>query len=566
MHPAAPREAFVIRNLPDNLLSSPWVLSILSVLSFLYFAAETYFYIFQWNTEGVFMVAAYEIYHGATPYKDFVTAPTPGFFYLLAGIFKIFGPSFVLTRILTTCLPKWLLVIVTFKIARSIGLPHPIAILGGFFSTLAIGTGTFSGADYTGVHPTVLSTLGVMASALASIKFISTRQAKWMIFSGAITGFVTILRYDLGLYTFLAQCAFLIALKHFALSQDNFSPLSFRTTIALYVLGLFAILGPMMVYFILHIPHNNLILSFWEYPKAYLQHFSRIGISSLIPNPFNYAIQEKASWFSMFLAWWLYDSFRTLLFVTYGWSLLWLRLKWKKGAPLSLLDKGITCLIFWGLFLWGYFIKSSNVFSFSSPCYIILPALIFIHWDSKSPAAFWMARLTTGWIAGLALLMFLCKPIIPRPYHRFMDIPHARGLLVPEAEAIAVQSVVRLIQLQVPKEEKILVSAQDYDVETPLLFYILTDRRPATAFFDFFLGFTTKEDIQKHVISDILSNRVQYIVQKDSSRVHDAKEPKSLILSAFIQNHFKEVVRFGSYRILKSRDRQTIKPHSSWNH
>src|SRR5713101_603627 len=49
--------------------------------------------------EGILLQGGQRILEGQTPYRDFFSFYTPGSFYLLAAVFKIFGDSFVVARL-----------------------------------------------------------------------------------------------------------------------------------------------------------------------------------------------------------------------------------------------------------------------------------------------------------------------------------------------------------------------------------------------------------------------------------------------------------------------------------
>lgn len=54
--------------------------------------------------EGWMLTQAWQISQGLVPFRDFVDFHTPGAFYVLAFVFKIFGPSYLAARLLTVIL------------------------------------------------------------------------------------------------------------------------------------------------------------------------------------------------------------------------------------------------------------------------------------------------------------------------------------------------------------------------------------------------------------------------------------------------------------------------------
>src|SRR6266567_638527 len=49
--------------------------------------------------EGILLQGAQRVLDGQVPYRDFFSFYTPGSFYLVAGLFKIFGDSFMVARL-----------------------------------------------------------------------------------------------------------------------------------------------------------------------------------------------------------------------------------------------------------------------------------------------------------------------------------------------------------------------------------------------------------------------------------------------------------------------------------
>jgi len=69
--------------------------------------------------EGIVLQGAERILHGEIPYRDFFTFYTPGSFYLVATIFKVFGDSFVIAR-LSLAVAGAICSLITFLLARRV--------------------------------------------------------------------------------------------------------------------------------------------------------------------------------------------------------------------------------------------------------------------------------------------------------------------------------------------------------------------------------------------------------------------------------------------------------------
>jgi len=81
--------------------------------------------------EGILVHAAQRILRGEIPYRDFYHFYAPGRFYVLAGIFKVFGESFLVSRMMWV-LVKSVNVLLTFLIATRL-MPKHFAIFPAAF-------------------------------------------------------------------------------------------------------------------------------------------------------------------------------------------------------------------------------------------------------------------------------------------------------------------------------------------------------------------------------------------------------------------------------------------------
>ncbi|MGH7699557.1 MAG: hypothetical protein ACREMJ_03420 [Gemmatimonadales bacterium] len=112
--------------------------------------------------EAIPVLAAARILDGDLPYRDFWTIYPPGQLYLLAGLFKVFGTSLVVSRlgsvaaILATS-------ILMYGMGRQLRLPVPLATLAAGMWTIAVGA--IAGATLGAAILTAL-VLGLGSAAL----------------------------------------------------------------------------------------------------------------------------------------------------------------------------------------------------------------------------------------------------------------------------------------------------------------------------------------------------------------------------------------------------------------
>lgn len=524
----------------------------MGLLAFLYFSSETYFHIYQWNTEGIHVVGAVEVLNGAVPFRDFAEWPTPGSFYFLALVFKIFGKSLFAARFFMTCMPKWLIVILLYRAAKRIGLGEAAALAGCALATLGLGTGTFAGNDPAGVHSTVPATLTALASSCCLIEFLFTRRRGWLVLGGANVGLTFLMRYDMGLYALLAQLAS-AALSSSPKAGGDASKSSLTEKFGLLAVGIILAISPLAGYLLWNVPQAALKLSFVDYPRAYLEHVTTLSFQSFFPHPFpSFLLNPEARVHLRLRAWLLYDAYRDAVFLAFLASWFW----WlKRMAADSLMDRreqAASALLFLGTCLWGYFIKSGNLFSFSAPFFILAAFLISRGMESRKPGPRRLSRLAAALAGGLGLLMFLCKPILPRPYHRLVSLPPAKGLLIPQEEAEALEGLQKFVGRHVPADGRIFIYHRRFDMgnETPLLLYFLLDRRPGASVYDFFPGITTRPDIQRRIAEELEVHRVSCVIVPNWPRMIRPQKATGTILENYIKTHFRAEASFGPYLIL----------------
>lgn len=116
-----------------NLFKFEFILMILALIYYLIFANKGLVFL----DEGYFLHSAERIFNGQIPYKDFSLQYGPTFFYLLAFIFKIFGPSILIGRLFAVfiCL---LIIATAFLILNKLKASLGIIIIS-FLSLVSFG-------------------------------------------------------------------------------------------------------------------------------------------------------------------------------------------------------------------------------------------------------------------------------------------------------------------------------------------------------------------------------------------------------------------------------------------
>ena len=166
--------------------------------------------------EGIVLRGAERILSGQIPYRDFFTFYTPGSFYLVAALFRIFGDTFAVARISLAAAGAFCSVI-TFLLAKRV-CSRGISVFAAVLATTAGAAFRFF------VLHNPYSTLGICVVIYAGLRFIETKKS-WWIFATASFASITFLieqSKGVGLYLGLALAFTIIRLsgKKFELSSS----------------------------------------------------------------------------------------------------------------------------------------------------------------------------------------------------------------------------------------------------------------------------------------------------------------------------------------------------------
>jgi 4-amino-4-deoxy-L-arabinose transferase-like glycosyltransferase len=149
----------------------------------LFLACLAYLWLFRRFTsmepdEGIVLQGATRILSGQIPYRDFFSFYTPGSFYLVAGLFRIFGNSFLVARS-SLAVAGALCSVLTYVLCRRVcsrGVSAYAAILA---------TATGAAFRFLVLH-NCYSTLSAAAAVYAAIRLVETRNSRWAFATGTL--------------------------------------------------------------------------------------------------------------------------------------------------------------------------------------------------------------------------------------------------------------------------------------------------------------------------------------------------------------------------------------------
>jgi hypothetical protein len=142
--------------------------------------------------EGIVLTGAMRVVAGQIPHRDFYFIYGPAEIYILAGLFKVFGPSLLVER-LFDLLIKALLVTSVYGVVASY-CRRSIAVFVSIVTVMWL-----FGLNEFGLAITPVSLFNVVGSALLLPVFAGRVSTRRMLVAGAISGAASLFRYDTGI-------------------------------------------------------------------------------------------------------------------------------------------------------------------------------------------------------------------------------------------------------------------------------------------------------------------------------------------------------------------------------
>src|SRR6266481_789053 len=182
--PASSREVFVERVIPFLVFS----LSLGYLLAFSRYSSLE-------PDEGILLQGGQRILDGQIPYRDFFSFYTPGSFYLLAAMYKVFGDLFVVAR-LSLAITGAVCSAVTYLLARR--------VCSSGFALFAAALATIAGVAYRFlVLHNWYSTLLACLAIYAAVRLLESRKPAWAFATGSLASLTLLFEQSKGAGLFL---------------------------------------------------------------------------------------------------------------------------------------------------------------------------------------------------------------------------------------------------------------------------------------------------------------------------------------------------------------------------
>jgi hypothetical protein len=214
--------------------------------------------------EGLVLTAAMRVTAGQIPHRDFYANYGPAQFYILAGLFKLFGTSILVERLCDLFVKAFLValiyVVISSHLSRSV-------VAGTCVVTVLWLLGLLD--SLFGLAVTPVSLLNLAGSILVLSVFRRPASKRSMFAAGAIAGAATLFRYDTGM-ALVGINACVIAIAVCLPLQGTLTKLRvFASTFVPYLLGFAVMILPPVLYYLSVASVHPFIRDIVFYPSKY---------------------------------------------------------------------------------------------------------------------------------------------------------------------------------------------------------------------------------------------------------------------------------------------------------
>lgn len=502
--------------------------------------------------EGVSAVGAQRILEGDVPYRDFWTLYAPGSYYLLAGLFALFGSQLLTARVAAMVLVA-LSGVCAFGLLRT-RLSRTSALLWACGVSLAL----FPMGHYFATYPPVV--LCITAGWFAAAVYFEKRHLSWLIAAGLCCSLAVVFKHDVGGYVALSLLMTLLLRRAIGHPEDQaigwfkeagtFVAACGVVAVPVYLV-MWAVAGSQMW-------RDLVVFPLTDFSASRPEHYPGI-----LPNLRNMtspgrAIEEisKRIRFAIPAAVFLASAVH-----------LWIARK-KLCTPRFSIQMMLTAAL---PFFWNAAHVQINTHIFSMM--ILCAAIVAVWFKDLTIRPTWRPR-SLGWaIAAIFALGFLPRPAfdVARMYFAQTDlapvgVDRADGIQVSRGIAISVRETVDHIQQHTGSDEAVYVGALRHDViiASPVLMYFLLERPVAVRYHELHPAVADVDHAQIEMIEDLTRKNVRYTIlwrnfdDKGLDQFHARRKDQlpntgATRLDAYIHRNFQKVESFGRFEIYARR-------------
>jgi len=207
--------------------------------------------------ESIVLVGADRVLAGGVPYRDFWTFYGPGSFYLLAGVFRLFGETAFVGRVLDATV-KSAIVGLTFLILQRFG-GRALAVGGALLVLAVLALLRNYGIP---LFPALAATLGAVFALGPDPRTPTPRRAA---IAGALIGLAALFRHDIGAYAFLA-CALFQGFSIAHAPNRSAASSALAAPVRAFMAGLLLVVLPVALALVAVVPWRDLYRDLVEIP------------------------------------------------------------------------------------------------------------------------------------------------------------------------------------------------------------------------------------------------------------------------------------------------------------
>jgi len=458
--------------------------------------------------EGLMVYGAVRVMDGHIPYRDFWGMYSPGQFYALAGLFRLFGPSIMVERWWDVVVRAALACVVFFLARRLSSWPAAVLIWMLTLAWLEF-FGFFGYPIFTGLLFIFLSCLALTEGLRAAAEGRPDRRA--LALAGGLAGVAAWFRHDLAVYAIASAVLVLFAhglSRPVSIAARRMAVADFvraARRLTPYAVGLAVAAGPVAVALLLSVPVNELLHQLLIFPLTVFPRMRQL--------PYPPLTLEKFPFYFPFFAY----AVVAALIALAGWRL-------RRVGPdeaRALRDVRWRVWTAGAVMLFGLFgFNQANIRSdlihipqFFLPAVALLaplmvgfrPVLKEHNYAVAAPAITVMLLL-----AFPAISNYLSANPQPPPPH---DVARAQGAPVDPNQLRAIQFIRQAtaptdtIYSGVGRHDRIFVN--------DVMFYFLVERHSVTRYHELHPGQATTLPVQEEIVAALGRNQTRYIVLSD---------------------------------------------------
>jgi Dolichyl-phosphate-mannose-protein mannosyltransferase len=512
--------------------------------------------------EGIVLTASMRVAAGQLPHRDFYAIYGPAQFYILAGLYRLFGESLLVERLLDL-LFRALLVASVYTVASSY-FRRSVAVCTSLV-TLAWLFGLYLASAASAVIP--VSLFNLVSTALIIPVFTRTLSRRRTFGAGVLAGMAALFRYDTGI-ALIGIHIFVIAIGIYMRCKDN-RWRAFVSAFSPYLPGFALVTLPPALYYLSVAPLHPLIHDVVLFPSKYYHRARNLPFPAITLKGFdNFAVYLPIALVGI--------SFYAVVAGL-------LKMRDHKGSAQSKSEEQqrYGFLVAFGLLTFVMYFKGFVRISVIQMYLAIIPSLLLAAALFQDRFAFprrvrisivfvvWLSLLSPAWcslreIKGLYVehcslpenvwsAARRTAPAIKTTWCSTTN-PATRGLcFLPEDDRI---QTVEFIDNHTRPDQKLFVGVTHHDkiFANDNLIYFASHRLPATRWSHFDPDLQSRPDIQAQIVQELEVNIPPYVVlDSEFDRTYEPNDSSRssgvTLLDEYLHKNYQYTQTFGSMSI-----------------